>query len=93
MNSSFRILTPKLSLQEYFAANRSMKTLPLSIALMVSFLSAIAVLGFAAESYAFGLQYFTYCIGYYLIGTPIIAYFYLPVFFKLNAVSVNEVFC
>lgn len=67
-----------------------MKIVPLAIALMVSFISAIALLGISAENYTHGTQFTVHLLGS-LFGTPVVAYFYLPVFFELNTMSVFEV--
>ncbi|XP_029051314.1 putative sodium-dependent multivitamin transporter isoform X2 [Osmia bicornis bicornis] len=75
--------------REYFSANRSMGVVPLAIALAVSFMSAITLLGISAENYAHGTQVTLLYLGG-IIGTPIALYLYLPVFYKLKATSVYE---
>ncbi|XP_054011850.1 putative sodium-dependent multivitamin transporter [Hylaeus anthracinus] len=75
--------------EEYFSANRSMGAIPLSIALTVSFMSAITLLGISAETYSHGTQFILLYLGGF-IGTPITIYFYLPVFSELKIVSVYE---
>ncbi|XP_058806099.1 putative sodium-dependent multivitamin transporter [Phymastichus coffea] len=75
--------------QEYFSANKSMSIIPVGISLMVSFMSAITLLGVSNENYRFGTQFVVINIAY-LIGTPIICYGFLPVFYKLEAVSAYE---
>ncbi|KAJ8687268.1 hypothetical protein QAD02_023062 [Eretmocerus hayati] len=77
------------TVEEYFSANKSMSIVPLGIALMVSFVSAIAMLGISAEIYAYGTQFVMHYIGI-ILATIVVAYFYLPVFFELNAISVYE---
>ncbi|EFN89062.1 putative sodium-dependent multivitamin transporter [Harpegnathos saltator] len=77
------------TMEEYFVANRSMGVIPVAIGLMVSFMSAITLLGVSAENYSFGTQFVTINISY-LIGTPIVCYGFLPVFFKLQATSAYE---
>lgn len=76
--------------QEYFSANRSMSILPVGIALMVSFMSAITLLGVSQENYTQGTQFVVINISY-LIGTPIVCYGFLPVFHNLGATSAYEV--
>jgi len=76
--------------QEYFVANKSMRMIPVAIGLMVSYLSAVSLLGVSSENYIHGTQYAVINISYG-IATPFVAYFYLPVLFKLNATSVFEV--
>ncbi|RLU26334.1 hypothetical protein DMN91_000128 [Ooceraea biroi] len=77
------------STEEYFVANKSMRVVPVAIGLMVSYLSAVSLLGVSSENYIHGTQY-AVIIFSYGIATPFVAYFYLPVFFKLNATSVFE---
>jgi len=71
-------------------ANKSMRVIPVAIGLMVSYLSAVSLLGVSSENYVYGTQYAVINISYGL-ATPFAAYFYLPVFFKLNATSAFEV--
>ncbi|XP_076242296.1 putative sodium-dependent multivitamin transporter [Calliopsis andreniformis] len=75
--------------EEYFSANKSMGIVPLAIALTVSFVSAITLLGISAENYTHGTQILLFYLGG-VIGTPIAVQFYLPVFAKLNSMSVYE---
>lgn len=58
--------------------------------MMVSFLSGIAMLGISGETYTYGSQFFLTHIGF-IIALPIVAYFFLPVFYELNTMSVFEV--
>nr|XP_012224692.1 PREDICTED: putative sodium-dependent multivitamin transporter [Linepithema humile] len=77
------------STEEYFVANKSMRVVPVAIGLMVSYLSAVSLLGVSSENYIYGTQYSVINIAYGL-ATPVAAYFYLPVFFKLGATSAFE---
>ncbi|XP_025073506.1 putative sodium-dependent multivitamin transporter [Pogonomyrmex barbatus] len=77
------------TMEEYFIASRSMSILPVAIALVVSFMSAVTLLGVSAENYTYGTQFVTINLAY-LIGTPIVCYGFLPVFFKLQATSAYE---
>ncbi|KAL2737253.1 putative sodium-dependent multivitamin transporter isoform X2 [Vespula maculifrons] len=77
------------STEEYFAANKSMSVLPVAIGLMASYLSAVSLLGVSSEIYVYGSQYMVINISYG-IATAFVVYFYLPVFFKLNATSAFE---
>lgn len=76
--------------QEYFIASRSMSIMPVAIALVVSFMSAVTLLGVSAENYTYGTQFVVINLSY-LIGTPIVCYGFLPVFYKLQATSAYEV--
>ncbi|XP_047343864.1 putative sodium-dependent multivitamin transporter isoform X3 [Vespa velutina] len=77
------------TIEEYFSADRSMKILPLGIAMTVSFISAITILGISAEIYVHGTMFTVFTIGF-LVGAPIAMYCYLPVFFELKVMSVFE---
>ncbi|KAF7410553.1 hypothetical protein HZH68_004934 [Vespula germanica] len=77
------------TIEEYFIASRSMSVIPVAIALMVSFMSAITLLGVSSENYYYGTQFVVINLSY-LIGTPIVCYGFLPVFFKLQATSAYE---
>lgn len=62
----------------------------IAIGLMVSYLSAVSLLGVSAEIYTYGTHYMVIMLGY-ILATPFISYLYLPVFFKLGATSAFEV--
>ena len=53
---------------------------------MASFMSAITMLGVTQENYTYGTQFLLINFAY-LIGTPIAAYVYLPVFFRMQNAS------
>ena len=67
-----------------------MNIIPVAVALVVSFMSAITLLGVSAENYTYGTQFVVINLSY-LLGTPIVCYGFLPVFFKLQATSAYEV--
>lgn len=75
--------------KEYMLADNSMPMLPVAFSLMASFMSAITILGVSKENYMFGTQFIVINISY-IISTPIVCYFYLPVFFRLQNTSVYE---
>lgn len=74
---------------DYLLAGGSMSAGPVAFSLMASFMSAITLLGVTYENYAFGTQFVAINLAY-IIGTPIAAYVYLPVFFR--AVSLAAAF-
>ena len=76
--------------REYLHANQSMGLLPVSVSLMASFMSAITLLGVPAENYMYSTQFVAINISY-IIGTPICAFIFLPVFYSLNLTSAYEV--
>lgn len=67
-----------------------MNIVPVAIALVVSFMSAVTLLGVSAENYTYGTQFVVINLSY-LLGTPIVCYGFLPVFYKLQATSAYEV--
>lgn len=74
---------------EYLLADRNMSIWPVSFSLMASFMSAITLLGVSNENYQFGTQFVVINFSYGL-ATPIAAYLFLPVFFKLQACSAYQ---
>jgi len=77
-------------LQEYLLADRSMSYIPVAFSLMASFMSSITLLGVSSENYSYGTQFLVINFAY-IVGTPIAAYFYLPVFYKLQNTSAYQV--
>lgn len=63
---------------------------PVAFSLMASFMSTITLLGVSSENYTYGIQFVVINFAYGLF-TPVAAYLYLPVFFKLQATSAYEV--
>ncbi|CAM4649528.1 unnamed protein product [Leuciscus chuanchicus] len=75
--------------REFLFADRSMKCLPLSLSLMATFQSAVAVIGTPAEVYTNGTQYwFIGCS--YILGLLIPAHIFIPVFYRLHLTSVYQ---
>lgn len=76
--------------QEYLLGDHNQSMLPVAFSLMASFMSAITLLGVSAEVYMYSTLFFMINFGY-VFFTPIAAYLFLPVFFKLQATSAYEV--
>ncbi|KAM4771951.1 sodium-dependent multivitamin transporter [Rhinophrynus dorsalis] len=75
--------------QEFLLANRSMSFLPVSLSLLATFQSAVAILGVPSEIYRFGTEYwFLGCS--YIIGLLVPAYIFIPVFYRLRLTSTYE---
>lgn len=75
--------------REFLIADRSMKCLPLSLSLMATFQSAVAIIGTPAEVYAHGTQYwFIGCS--YVLGLLIPAHIFIPLFYRLHLTSVYQ---
>uniref|UniRef100_A0A8C1QTI9 Uncharacterized protein n=1 Tax=Cyprinus carpio TaxID=7962 RepID=A0A8C1QTI9_CYPCA len=76
--------------QEFMCADRSMKCLPLSLSLMATLQSAVAIIGMPAEVYNNGTQFwFIGCS--YILGLLIPAHIFIPVFYRLHLTSVYQV--
>ncbi|XP_068144996.1 putative sodium-dependent multivitamin transporter [Drosophila tropicalis] len=75
--------------KEYLMADQSMTTFPVSFSLMASFMSAISLMGVSNESYQFGTMICVLNIAYW-VSTPIAAYIFLPVFYRMRTTSVYE---
>uniref|UniRef100_A0A336M4V5 CSON009897 protein n=1 Tax=Culicoides sonorensis TaxID=179676 RepID=A0A336M4V5_CULSO len=75
--------------KEYLMADRSMAVWPVSFSLMASFMSAVTLLGVSNENYQFGTQFIVINVSYGL-ATPVAAYLFLPVFYRLQSSSAYE---
>ncbi|XP_076834459.1 solute carrier family 5 member 6 isoform X2 [Brachyhypopomus gauderio] len=70
-------------------ADKSMKCLPLSLSLMATFQSAVAIVGTPAEVFTSGTQYwFIGCS--YILGLLIPAHIFIPVFYRLHLTSAYQ---
>lgn len=76
--------------KEYLVANRSMSAIPVGMSLVASFMSAITVLGTPAEIYNYGTMFWWFGLSYAIVSL-LVAYVYMPVFYKLQITSVYEV--
>lgn len=75
---------------DYLLGGRNLSTLPVSISLMASFISAILLLGFPAETYAYGGLYWVHCAGN-VLGALLAVILFVPVLYPLKLTSVNQV--
>uniref|UniRef100_A0A671MNU2 Sodium-dependent multivitamin transporter n=1 Tax=Sinocyclocheilus anshuiensis TaxID=1608454 RepID=A0A671MNU2_9TELE len=69
--------------QEFLLADRSMRCLPVSLSLLATFQSAVAILGAPSEIYTHGTQYWFLGCSYFL-GLLIPAHVFIPVFYRLH---------
>ncbi|XP_065221049.1 putative sodium-dependent multivitamin transporter [Planococcus citri] len=74
---------------DFLLGGSNMGTLPMSLSLAASFITAIELLGNPAEMYKFGTQFWTICFAF-LFVVPITTKFYLPVYMKLRLTSSFE---
>ena len=75
---------------EYLLANRRLSFWPVSISILVSFLSAITLLGLPGEIYSYGTQFYLTIIGYVFVCSAVSTVF-VPMFRRINITCVNEV--
>lgn len=76
--------------KEFLFGGKTMNVIPVGLSVLATFLSAITLLGVPAESYQFGIQYWLINISYCFM-LPVVAHIYVPLFYKLQVSSVNEV--
>jgi len=76
--------------KEYLLANRQLKTVPVTLSILVSFVSGIIVLGTPAEMYTRGTQLFMRTVGYCL-ACVVSSLLFVPLFFNLKVTSSFEV--
>lgn len=67
-----------------------MKNWPVAISLLVSYLSAITLLGVPSEIYTYGAQYYVLIISYFIICFTV-AVIFVPMFRRVNITCANEV--
>mgnify|MGYP000008263243 CR=1 FL=1 len=75
---------------EYLVGNRNMKLVPVTLSILVSFLSSVLILGYPAEMYNQGTAMWFNAIGMSL-GAVVAALLFVPLFHPLKLTSVNEV--
>ncbi|KAK0166794.1 hypothetical protein PV327_004277 [Microctonus hyperodae] len=74
---------------EYLVGGRNMKTFPVSLSLIASFISGISLLGTPTEIYVHGTSYLFVGLGVIVVGF-IMSTIYLPVFHELRLTSTYE---
>ncbi|XP_077979510.1 sodium-coupled monocarboxylate transporter 1-like isoform X2 [Glandiceps talaboti] len=74
---------------KFLMADRSMRSIPVAISILASFLSAISILGIPAEVFTHGAQYWTMVFSF-LFVMPITAWVFIPVFHGLGLTSAYE---
>jgi len=79
--------------KEFILADRRLQVLPTAISLVVSFMSAIMVLGFTAEMYSYGPQLLVIGGLGQIVAGIIIDRIIVPWLYPLKLVSINEVSC
>lgn len=75
---------------EFLMGGRKLQLLPVSISILVSFMSAITILGAPAEMYTAGTMYFLYTLGL-ILACLTSACLFVPLFYPLKLTSSFEV--
>ncbi|XP_064470656.1 sodium-coupled monocarboxylate transporter 2-like [Ornithodoros turicata] len=75
--------------KEFLVGNRRLQVFPVTLSMMASFLSSIALIGIPAENYVHSFQYIV-CISGIVISIILAAHVFLPVFYDMEMVSVNQ---
>lgn len=75
---------------EYLMGGRKLKLIPVSISILVSFMSAITILGAPAEMYTAGTMYFLYLFGL-ILACILAALLFVPLLYPLKLTSSFEV--
>ncbi len=74
---------------EFLLGGRQLGTVPVTLSLVVSFMSAITLLGTPGEIYVYGTQYAVLVCSYPLVMGAT-AHMYMPVFYDLNVSTSYE---
>ena len=75
---------------EFLMGGRNMQLIPVALSILVSFMSAILILGTPAEMYTKGTQYFLYIIGI-MLAVVLAAQLFVPLLYPLKLTSSFEV--
>ncbi|XP_060076697.1 sodium-coupled monocarboxylate transporter 1-like [Ylistrum balloti] len=74
---------------EFLMGNRKMSLIPTALSILVSFQSAILILGAPAEVYTKGTQYYLYTFGQ-MLAVLLASVVYIPLFYPLKLTSMYE---
>eukprot|EP00112_Aurelia_sp_Birch-Aquarium-sp1_P003761 Seg1422.13 transcript_id=Seg1422.13/GoldUCD/mRNA.D3Y31 product="Sodium-coupled monocarboxylate transporter 2" protein_id=Seg1422.13/GoldUCD/D3Y31 len=77
------------STKEYLTAGGSMHWMPISISLLASFVSAVALMGIPSEIYTYGIEYFITYLSFVAM-LMLSAQVYAPIFYQTKVTSANE---
>ena len=76
---------------EFIMANRSLKVVPTTLSLLVSFQSAIMILGMTAEMYTYGSLFIVLMLVAFTVTIVLTLQVAIPWLYPLKLVSINEV--
>ena len=75
---------------EYFSGDRKLQLWPAALSIIVSYMSAVMIIGVPSEAYLYGGQNILLAVGTG-VGTILAALFVIPVLYPLQLVSINHV--
>lgn len=75
--------------KEFLTSNKSLSLFPVAMSLLASFQSSVTILGYPAEMFYRGTQFWMVILSS-LAASMIAAELFLPVFYRLNFTSVNQ---
>ena len=76
---------------EFIMANRKLKVFPTVLSMVMSFLSAITIIGNTAEVYAYGTMFVVYWIPGVLMGSILLERIVVPWIYRLQLISIFDV--
>lgn len=87
--SAYAIKGNKSSM-EIFLGSRSLRSFPLAMSTLASFISSLGITGLGAHFYAYGLHYL-WCVVAAILVLPIVTRIIVPKLYELKVTSVFEV--
>ena len=82
--------TKKLDNREFLTANKSLSLFPVAMSLLASFQSSVTILGYPAEMFLRGTQFWMVIFAG-ILASVVAAEVFLPVYYSLSFTSVNKV--
>ena len=76
---------------EFIMANRMLSVVPTVLSMVMSYLSAIMVIGFTAETYSYGISLWMWCVVGITLGALVTERIIAPWLYNMKLVSVFEV--
>lgn len=76
---------------EFLLGNRQLKVLPTTLSLLMTYLSAIVILGNTAEMFKYGIRYLFWKLIGFPIAIALSAVIFVPFMFPLQYTSIYEV--
>lgn len=88
----FRTRTGRLTVDEMFLGNRTLRMIPLALSALASIMSSTGIIGFGAHFYAYGINN-VWTLLSVLSTIPVTTHIIIPLLYRLKITSVFEVRC